>query len=313
MLKQTETEETKSIAPVGTPEAQVPTTQAKPTPLLQQRDLKSLTRKFSSRNPAVRAEAEQMLRDMDVPTLLSLMTLQRQLRRQKFIGIGVVAVPYCLLLMLAALWLQTPMFGMFWIPLLGGVLGALVFTPMQKSAAMELGRREDLQSVGELVAALEMRDEEVQRIVRPALTRLLPRLRSTDTSLLTEAQRRVLRQSMENMLFGRQHGKYPTPYDDLPFFHSALKALEQVGDASFIPVVRQWVSGQKYGEDPDLRQAAVECLAYLEQGSLQSHASRELLRASTEDRSMDGKALLRPAAGTKETASEELLRPSDTE
>lgn len=311
MLKQIETDETVPVTPVRAPTNLIPTVQAGPmtTPFVA--DLKDLTLRLVSRKVFVRTEAERQLRTMDVSTLLALMDYQRRLRKQRMVGIGVAFAIVIVLLLLLAFWMHSPIVFMFWSTATTMLVGAAAFTQAQKSGAMALAQMDDMNAVSELIAALEMRDEEVQRVVRPALTRLLPRLQAHDSPLLKEGGRRVLRQYMESSLYGRRFGRRQDPEAETQLLLAALKALEQVGDASFLPIVTQWAAGHKRGSDPRLRQAAAECLPYLEQCSTNRQVSSEMLRASAQDHSRDAEALLRPASDTHGASAENLLRPSE--
>jgi hypothetical protein len=92
---------------------------------------------------------------------------------------------------------------------------------------------------------------------------------------------------------------------------AALKALEQVGDSSFLPIVKQWAKGEKRCSDPRIRQAAEACLPYLQQCSTNRQAGMEMLRASALDHCSDDRALVRPASYTDAATADTLLRPSD--
>jgi hypothetical protein len=115
---------------------------------------------------------------------------------------------------------------------------------------------------------------------------------------------------MESSLYGRRFGRRHDPEAETQLLLAALKALEQVGDASFLPIVTQWAGGHKRGYDPRLRQAAAECLPSLEQCSTNRQVGSEMLRASAQDHSRDAEAFLRPASDTNGASAENLLRPS---
>ena len=149
---------------------------------------------------------------MDVSTLLALMDYQRRLRKQRMVGIGVAFACSIVFFPLVAFRTHSTVIFTVWWTYLVGLVGAVAFTRAQKSGAMELAKMDDLSAVSELTASLEIRDEEVQQVVRPALTRLLHRLQDYDSYLLKEGGRRVLRQYMESSLYGRRWSRSGTPH-----------------------------------------------------------------------------------------------------
>ena len=275
-------------------------------------DWKGLTRDLRSDKASVRTNAEEWLRKMDVPGLLALMAYERQQRKQRRKQMGLVLAVYLVLLPVLLFWVRLPTILPMFYYLIGPLAAARAFTKSEKFGAMTLAAQETPAAVGELVAALEMQDADVRHAVLPALTRLLPQLRDSDSGLLGEHERRVLRLFMENKLFGRPLRKQRDTVEEQQMILAALKALEQVGDVSFIPMVTRWAEGEKRGADPRIRQAATECLPFLEQSSLRRREGQELLRASGQDYSIQADELLRPVSSSQ-TATEGLLRPSAME
>lgn len=319
MLKQTEIEETISsthtseITPVATRTDQgnavQPFAHATVSPASQ-----DLMRRLVSHKLPVREQARRELEQMDVSTLLALMAQQRRLRNRRLIQVAIAGLINVGLLPLLALWMHSPSVFLFWsmfTTMLAGV--AVAFTQTQKALAMVLAQKQDLNAIGALISALEMRDEELQRTVRPVLIRLLPRLRAQDASLLTKEERRILRQFLEGTLFGREFGRPRGSEEETALILAALKALEQVGDSSFLPVVTQWKNGQKRGSEEQIRKAAEDCLPYLEIASANRQAEMEMLRASAPDPALEAGVLLRPASDSGGVSDENLLRPSSSD
>jgi len=56
----------------------------------------------------------------------------------------------------------------------------------------------DMRLVGDLIDALDLYDSTTQAIVMEILTRLLPTLKASDASLITEAQRAILYRQITN-------------------------------------------------------------------------------------------------------------------
>ena len=139
-----------------------------------------------------------------------------------------------------------------------------------------------------------------------ALTKLLPQMKANDAYLLAPAARRTMNvwlndassSSVSNSSFQALH-------------IAALKALEQVGDASAIPYVEKLTQMKpRTPGQTKIKQAAIECLPMLLAHCGEVEAARTLLRAShSEDARPD--TLLRPASQSAQTNPAELLRGSD--
>jgi hypothetical protein len=167
-----------------------------------------------------------------------------------------------------------------------------------KSMMNELAEAGDLRIIGPLIDIVPIMDSgSTNAMAALLLTRLLPQLKSSDATLLTDAQRANL---------GRALARNLTNAD---FLVAALKALEQIGDGSALPVVESLASGKLKSVAPQrVRQAAQECLPFLQTRSDQQRASQTLLRASgLSETAID--TLLRPAQGVVTTLDTELLRP----
>ncbi|HZO87572.1 MAG TPA: hypothetical protein VFB38_04475 [Chthonomonadaceae bacterium] len=198
-------------------------------------------------------------------------------------------------------WLQ----GLIWAGLLIAAtqLYRLTLTRKHTEIARRLARLDDVQGIGRLAAALEWPDGEIRAIVMHALTRLLPRLKASDAALLSAEQRACLYRMLK-MSYARAQAD---------FILAVLKALEQVGDAAAVPYVARLANSVPHSaRQRRVREAAIECLPYLQDRAQQSQMRQTLLRASN----VSGTApevLLRPAAGKAGDVPEQMLRASAAE
>ena len=174
--------------------------------------------------------------------------------------------------------------------------------------ADELARLGGVQAIPALLMALQVPGDKTRgQALYAALTSLLPQMKASDARLLTPAARRDLHISLTSAYFG---GGLFQRWD--PFHIAILKALEQVGDAKAIPTVERLANMKaRTPERKALKQAAIECLPMLQANSGEVETSRTLLRAShAADARPD--TLLRPASGSGQTDSAELLRGADS-
>ena len=95
------------------------------------------------------------------------------------------------------------------------------------------------------------------------------------------------------------------PNNDAPLTYSVLRALQQIGDDTAIPVVERLARSQR----GNVAEWANETLVYLRDRSDQKRQSQTLLRASGASESIGHDALLRPAINAADPAPEQLLRP----
>ena len=173
--------------------------------------------------------------------------------------------------------------------------------------AAEIAKLGGVQAIAPLLAALSAGAPLKQKLaICHALIELLPQMMASDTALLPPDARGMIHQSLNAANDSRL---VKLPVDDVRI--AMLKALEQVGAASAIPVVEKLTQmkprtpGQKR-----VKQAAIECLPMLRANCGDVEAARTLLRASHAEAARPD-TLLRPASGAGQTAAQELLRPSD--
>ncbi len=190
-------------------------------------------------------------------------------------------------------------------PLLGIAIGSMAITfaytfrglSRLKAMMNELAGADDLRVVGPLLEIASIEDGHANTMAAHLLTRLLPRLKASDTSLLTESQHAALGRTLTRNV------------KNADFLIAALAALEQVGDGRALPVVESLASGRVVTADPfRVRGAAQDCLPYLQTRYAQQQASQTLLRASALSEAPTD-TLLRPAQGVADTEPAELLRP----
>jgi hypothetical protein len=163
--------------------------------------------------------------------------------------------------------------------------------------------RNDLRVIGTLV--LLTRQDMIQvppiaAIACLALTELLPQLQTSDADRFSPEQ-------MEGLLWLLRHFPayhYHQKQSLIKLRLAILKALEQIGDQRAIePVTR--LTAHK---DPQIREAAQECLSFLQARTTEQQHAMTLLRPS-DAMSATPEMLLRPAAaGDSGKSQEQLLR-----
>jgi hypothetical protein len=162
---------------------------------------------------------------------------------------------------------------------------------------------DDLRAAGPLMEALDLRDPAVVAAAEKALSRLLPRLQASDASSITETQRECLyrRLKSQNAQTGAE------------FLIAALRALEQIGDATALPYVEALKArtGTTAGANR-VWEAATHCLTLLKARAEQKQWSDNLLRPSS-GQEAPSDALLRPATSSPPTDPQHLLRSSSAE
>ncbi|HZT42838.1 MAG TPA: hypothetical protein VFA07_11790 [Chthonomonadaceae bacterium] len=154
---------------------------------------------------------------------------------------------------------------------------------------------DDVRVVGPLAEELASLEQDIRFAAERALISLLPRLRATDADLLNTDQRHCLYYALSGT---RQ----------IWLKIAILKALEQVGDSEAIPYVERLAAGEGAAEwSPEVRQAAIDCLPYLQERTRQESTRQTLLR-SADLAGAAAETLLRSAGETQETDPQQLLR-----
>ena len=165
----------------------------------------------------------------------------------------------------------------------------------QQSATLKLTEWDDVRVVGPLAEELASPEQDIRFAAEMALISLLPRLRASDAYLLNTNQRHCLYYTLS----GTRH---------IWLKIAILKALEQVGDSEAILYVERLAAGEGAAEwSPEVRQAAIDCLPYLQERARHESSKQTLLR-SADSTGATAKTLLRSANETSEINPEQLLR-----
>jgi hypothetical protein len=206
--------------------------------------------------------------------------------------------------------------GEFWwvYMLFGGGATARAASGKAYQATWELSELKDPRAVNVLAVAAISADKDTRDVASDGLMRVLPMVKVSDAELITD-------QGMEAMIALLGTGK-------TALLTVILKSFEQVGDERAIPAVERlanalippgdayalsraqwstWLRGTN-AEREQVRDAAKECLPYLQARAEQKRSSSTLLRAAQEPEEVD-QNLLRPAT-SGETPVEQLLRPA---
>jgi HEAT repeat protein len=255
--------------------------------------------RLGSLKASKRGAAEQALEQMQpaeaVDTLLALLEKEGRKRRLKRrIALGMAIVFGVLFAVLIATG-EVVRIGLN--NILPTIIVLLTASRLQKRAASELAKHDDIRAVGPLVEALEFRSRQVGPEAERALIRLLPRLRATDSGLLNEEQRRILCRA----LVRRRNPHLAV---------AILRAFEQVGGEDVLAAVERVANGDgRMAGEQRVREAAQACLPAVRQRAENARAARTLLRpAAAPDNPAD--ILLRPAQGAGEADPDLLLRPA---
>lgn len=196
------------------------------------------------------------------------------------------------------------------------------------------------QDAGSLIRSLQVENTAVRSLAKQRLTALLPTLRASDASLLSEAERKIL---LRYLAISPSYSGY---YDirelfsraayrrELDFRLSILKSLEQIGGIQELATVERLAQGLpifhnaiqfptvdrlaqnlptlsstvKFPEE--MKEAAKACLPYLQIRAADQRAESQLLRAADLP-SASAETLLRPAALGESLPPEQLLRAGE--
>jgi hypothetical protein len=177
-------------------------------------------------------------------------------------------------------------------------VGATYMAKRLGKGAKRLAEFKELRSIATLAEVLNTRDKQAKAIAAEALPPLLNRLQATDAALLNITQRGYL----DKQLSGKNK----------LLVLAILKGLEQVGDSEDLAFVEGLANGRgKLRKDPEVREAAKQCLAYLERRAEMEKASKMLLRPA--EASGGDEMLLRAAGGAGDNNPDHLLRPTGAE
>jgi len=163
----------------------------------------------------------------------------------------------------------------------------------QQQGVLALAKSSDVRAVPFLLEALEFPQQEVKIAARQGLIALLPQLRIEHANMLTEVHRKLLHKCLRKQDFDLQA--------------AILKALEQVGDESSLPILQEILDHPNALSYWRLHEPAALCMDFIHKNIERVHNVQTLLRASQYTEHQD--ELLRPAYHTDDTPSNELLRP----
>lgn len=167
--------------------------------------------------------------------------------------------------------------------------------------------------IGPLIDALSMQEGQRIQWIKTTLTQLLPHMNAGDAGRLSPQQigrlRDVLSHSVENPLHKDIGALFSPDRKRADFQIAILKAFQQVGGEKELSVVEQLATREaKTGLQKEIREAAKECLPYLQARVEQERGRQTLLRPS-ESPEQTANILLRPALGSVSEDSMHLLRP----
>ncbi len=237
--------------------------------------------------------------------LLDLLKKERaaSLKRRKAFTIGLLLYFCIMMIIFAVITMHHGTFsgigGMFsWI---GGVAAvAYRASGTQKQAAQALKDFDDVRAVPRLLELMDYQDPELYPTAKELLIHLLPRLMASDAAILTPEHVKQLNRLAEK---GAHARRSVDRTDSMPLRLNALRALEQVGDATSVEVVERIIASDR--TPPDLRMEAQEALPAVRQRARNSELAGTLLRAGA---AAPAERLLRAATSKPEAYSGELLR-----
>lgn len=288
-----------------------------PTEPLSQSELKRLLRDLNSTDNVRRDSACRQAERLSSKQILELVEQEVQRHLRDFRQLNWLACGLIILLYLAVAYTVGPLASPFFT--IGGLLFSLgargIFDGWRDRAIARSGiftlleNREDPCLVLPLLQLMYVKTAALNSPhLQQFLVRLLPKLRADKVAQWSKSDRELLRLPLKQ------------PFKNVEITVSLLKALEQIGDTSLIPAVRKlskldvWGEGNYTRKSERIRNAARECLPYLEARIEQTRSSETLLRPAAANTDTS-EILLRPAVGNTDTISaEQLLRPgSNTE
>lgn len=262
-------------------------------------DTQAVLDRVYSKDPSVRSMVQREMSAAPfnyIDALIAIFERERRQKRRRLLPLSAFyyGLMIAILLFTRIGWDPVSPFG------LAVLLAALsLTTERQKQAARWLSEVDDVRAVGPLLDVFDKEDFTSKPYARSALTRLLPKLKSSDRALLTDEQRASLFRTL-----GASH--------DADYQLAALKALEQVGDGRAADTVRKLASSEELKmQHPEVYQAAEECLPVLLERQEAEKESNLLLRPAESQETVEA-ALLRPAAASESDEATLLRAASST-
>ena len=165
---------------------------------------------------------------------------------------------------------------------------------VRRSAIAALQNTEDIKLTGLFALFLNDRSEEIRSIAKDVLTRLLPKAQASDAQCINRDEMQALVDALRKQK------------QDAGLMLALLKGLEQIGDERALTNVAALTDDSSVS--PSVKQAARDCLPYLQIWAEQAKQAQTLLRASSGNETAP-ETLLRPAAGVSTNDERQLLRP----
>ncbi len=195
----------------------------------------------------------------------------------------------------------------------GMIVGMYAATQKQKKGVQALAEFDDVRAVPRLIEMLEYNDNDLRNDAAMLLEKLLPRLQASDAPLLAPEHHAILNRLLAGKLGLKRNWtkQFQATAEQLQI--TTLRALQQVGDASSLPIVMELAEDAHRTTHVDVMAAAKECLPFLQMRVENQRLTQTLLRASDGNHTATD-VLLRPAMSTaSSTPANQLLRVAPDE
>ncbi len=193
---------------------------------------------------------------------------------------------------------------------LSGVIASMyAATSTQKKGVQALAEYNDLRAAPRLIEILEYNDNSLKADAATLLEKLLPKLQASDAPMFTPEHHAILNRVLAGKVALAGKDKALALTLTAKLLTAILVALRQVGTESSLPVVTELAEGKGRAKQfPQLKEAAQECLPFLQSRVENQRQTQTLLRASDGNRT-PADMLLRPALDSPSTTpADELLR-----
>lgn len=267
---------------------------------LTEEEKRALLKKLNHRKEAVRFDTLREVKSSSeaLPRLLELYEMARRYNKRLFRWGLLAFLAWCGV----SIWLMhnAPFLGSLLLPFFAPLFS--LFSSQRSPALVELPKAiSEFCDIRALPFLIDQYEKTGYWGSNEVLTvSLFRNLRTKDSSLLQESHRKILNDYLSKNSFYSVHLKV-----------AIVKAYEQVGDEASLRTVYALLARNRNGTDWNaalVRQAAEECLPYLQQNLRQVTQIQALLRPSSSPEKQE--ELLRPARDVKE--DEALLRASDS-
>lgn len=208
-----------------------------------------------------------------------------------------------------------------------GIMGAGICVQLyrrsyrrKRSLISTLDSSRDISHVGPLIQSLRVQNTPVRNLAKHALITLLPTMMASDAAKIGDSERAVL---LRVLAIPPNDPSYrdlrelfsPSAFRrEMELRLAILKAYEQVGGEKELPGVERLSQGKSMpgtlGMPREIREAAKECLPYLQLRASSENARAQLLRGSSASSLPDG-GLLRPVNAQMDVRPEQLMRAAE--